>query len=188
MADTPNHSITRPAVEKMPGPSHSFSNATSPRQAFIGTGHLLQSVSRGRRGGGASVMPGMAGGGDGEDYTAGGSGGVVSHAEPKEQATEQHEPEHEQPEGQPLGRPAGKPYTGQHRPQASTPVDYVGRMEDSLGDNLDGPRRTSYDPQTGHYAWGEPQVIRPGSLPATSPDHPLMSNFRHIMEGLQEPK
>lgn len=204
MATEPNHAITRPAMEKMPGPSHSFSRPTAPRQAFIGTGHLLQSVTpgRGARGGGA-IGGGQDVGTDvgGEHYAADGSGGGAY--EPEHEPTEQPQDEatSEQSEGQERpGRPAWKPYAGRHRPQPQTPVDQLGRIEDSLGDKLDGPRRTMQDPESGHYTMGESSpywrapseapVSRPGSTGnmAANPDHPLMANYRNIIQSLQEPK
>jgi hypothetical protein len=184
-------------------PNHAFRNPAAPRQAFIGTGHLLHSVARGaRRGAGMPGAQDVAGDTDDGGYYSGGAGGG-DFAEPEHEPTEQPQDEAtpEQSEGQERpGRPAWKPYAGRHRPQPQTPVDQLGRIEDSLGDKLDGPRRTMQDPESGHYTLGESSpywrvpsegpVSRPGSTGnmAANPNHPLLANYAHIIAGLQEPK
>lgn len=139
--------------------------------------------------------PDMAGdvGSEGH-YAGGGSGGGLTA-----------EPEHEEPQAKPEqeegpelpGRRAGKPYTGQHRQQPQTPVDRLAQIETNMGDKLEGPRRTVYSRETGHYTLGdsvpyrgERQVFRPGSTGnmGANPNHPLMVNYAHIIAALQEPK
>ena len=171
---------------------HAFRNPAAHGQSWVSTGHILHSAGsggRGRRGAGGMIgAPDVGTDVGGDHYASGGSGGGTVSPDDHEQAVEeQPQAEPAQHSGEPIGRPASKPYVGAHRPQPPTPADYVGRMEDSLGDRLDGPRRTSWDPESGRFQWGEPTVKRPGSLPATDPSHPLMSNYAHILAGLQEP-
>lgn len=170
---------------------HAFRNPAAHGQSWVSTGHILHAAGSGGRGGrrgGMMAAPDLGTDVGGDDFASGGSGGGTVSPDDHEQAVEeQPQAKPEQHSGEPIGRPASMPYVGAHRPQAPTPVDRVGQMEDAMGDNLDHPRRTSYDAESGHYQWGEPQVKRPGSLPVTDPSHPLMSNYSHIIAALQEP-
>jgi hypothetical protein len=184
-----------------PEPNHAFKNPAAHGQSWVSTGHILNSAGSGgrgsSRGGGMAGAPDMAGDVTAEDHYAGGSGGGHAVDPEHAQAPDESQDEGEPQEGQELpGRPAGKPHVGTHRQQAPTPVDRLGEIENNMAANLEGPRRTLFNRESGHYTlgdstpWpgaGQNPVIRPGSLPITNPDHPLMANYQDVIRRLQEP-
>jgi hypothetical protein len=128
-------------------------------------------------------MQDMAGDVGGDDYAGGGSGGGGGHAQGAEPEGQPSEQRQEQPEGEQAENQRG--------------VDQLGSIETSMGDKLDGPRRTLPNSETGHYTMGnslpyhgQQPVARPATTGnmAANADHPLMANYRSIIQHLQEPK